>query len=73
MNDKLLNILNAVLSSIGIDVIETLDPALDLRDDLEIDSISYAELIVRIEEEFDVNVNDEGRVNTIADLISRLS
>jgi len=73
MNDKLLAILNTVLSSIGVDVIETLEPKLDLRNDLEIDSISYAELIVRLEDEFGINVNDEGRVNTVGDLISRLS
>ena len=62
-----------MLSSIGVDPIEALEPTLDLRNDLELDSISYAELIVRLEDEFGTNVNDEGRVNTIGDLISRLS
>jgi len=73
MNDKLLEILNAVLYSIGVDVIETLEPQLDLRKDLEIDSISYGELLVRLEDEFGINVNEDGRVNTVGDLISRLS
>ena len=73
MTEKLLVILNTVLTSIGVDTLTSIDPSLDLRKDLEIDSISYAELIVRLEDAFNINVNDEGRVNTIGDIVNRLS
>ena len=70
---QLLNIINNLLDSIGVDTIDSLKAELSLRNDLEIDSISYAELIVLIEEAFDVNVNDDGRVDTIGQIKERLS
>ncbi len=73
MKEQLLEILNKLLTSIGVDPIAELEDHLDLRKDLEIDSISYAELIVRLEEGFGVNVNDAGKVNTIGDIVNRLS
>jgi len=73
MKEQLLEILNTVLTSIGVDELDSLNPDLDLRKNLEIDSISYAELIVRLEDAFDINVNDDGKVNTIGDIITRLS
>lgn len=69
---QLLEVVNNLLNSIGVDAIDSLKAELDLRKDLEIDSISYAELIVLIEEEFAVNINAAGRVNTIGDITSRL-
>ena len=71
--EKLLQLLNNLLDSIGVDCVEELLNDLDLRKDLEIDSISYAELVVLIEEEFDVNINEIGRAETVGDIKTRLS
>jgi len=38
--DKLTTIINTVLTNIGLDAVEELRPEMDLRDDLQIDSIS---------------------------------
>lgn len=69
---KLLNLINTVLKGIGVEAILNLDDQLNLRNDLEIDSISYAELVVILEEEFNVNINDPNKAQTIGDIKSRL-
>lgn len=70
---KLVKVINEVLKNIGVDSISDLDVNLNLRDDLEIDSISYAELVVIIEEEFLVNINQSDKAETIGDIVQRLS
>ena len=72
MQDKLLSILNDTMQSVGLDAIETLDTNADLRDDLQIDSITFAELIVNIDEAFSCNINAEGQVNTVGDILEQL-
>ncbi len=71
--DKLTTIINKVLTNIGLDAVEELRPEMDLRDDLQIDSISFAELIVHIDEEFGIDVNKEGQINTVGDIQQQLS
>jgi len=70
--DKLKTVINKVLTNIGLDAVEELRPEMDLRDDLQIDSISFAELIVHIDEEFGIDVNQEGQVNTVGDIQKQL-
>jgi len=70
--DKLKTIINTVLTNIGLDAVEELRPEMDLRDDLQIDSISFAELIVHIDEEFGIDVNSDGQVNTVGDIQKQL-
>jgi len=72
MQDKLLDVLNNTLKGVGLDTIETLDANADLRDDLQIDSITFAELIVNIDEAFSCNINAEGQVNTVGDILEQL-
>ena len=72
MQDKLLDVLNNTLKGVGLDLIETLDANADLRDDLQIDSITFAELIVNIDETFGCNINAEGQVNTVGDILEQL-
>ncbi len=72
MDDKLLKILNTVLSDIGVDELESLNPDLTLRDDLEFDSISLVELTVKLDNAFDANVNEAGMIVTIGDIQRRI-
>ncbi len=72
MQDKLLDVLNNTLEGVGLDAIERLDANADLRDDLQIDSITFAELIVNIDEAFSCNINAEGQVNTVGDILKQL-
>jgi len=71
--DKLKTIINKVLTNIGLDALEKLQPEMDLRDDLQIDSISFAELIVLIDEEYGIDVNSEGQINTVGDIQKQLN
>ena len=54
-----------VLSVDGADVV----PEADFADDLDADSLDIVELVMALEEEFDVNVDEEGArgVTTVAD------
>jgi acyl carrier protein len=73
MDKRLLFVLNSVLNNAGLDTINTLEPAATLRDDLELDSISIAELIASIDVEFDVDINEGEMVQTIGDIMDKLS
>ena len=46
---------------------------MNLKNDLELDSISIAELIASIDVVFDTDINSEGMVETVGDIQNRLS
>lgn len=72
MQDKLLAILNTTMKGVGLDTIETLEVDADLREDIQIDSITFAELMVNIDTAFSCNINAEGQVNTVGDILKQL-
>ncbi|MFK7808169.1 MAG: acyl carrier protein, partial [Saprospiraceae bacterium] len=43
-----------------------------LRDDLELDSMEMAELMIRLEDAFDVDVFEDGVVTTIGDIYKKI-
>ncbi len=57
-------------SSLSTDVIIT--PETKLREDLNLDSIALAELAVRIEEKYDVDVFEDGLVFTVEEIIQKI-
>lgn len=72
METKLLQIFNTVLSNNDLKEIDTLTATHSLQTDLEMDSIILAELTVRIEDEFDVDIFENGMVHTIQDIMNIL-
>lgn len=50
-----------------------IEPSSHLRDDLGMDSFNLAELTVHIEEEFDVDIFEDGIVNTVAEIYAKLN
>ncbi len=44
-----------------------------LRDDIGFDSLDLAELTVRIEAEFDVDIFEDGYVSTVGDVLNKLN
>lgn len=72
METKLLQIFNIVLSNNDLKGIDTLMATHSLQTDLEMDSIILAELTVRIEDEFDVDIFENGMVHTIQDILNIL-
>lgn len=50
-----------------------IEPSFHLRDDLGMDSFNLAELTVHIEEEFDIDIFEDGIVNTVAEIYAKLN
>lgn len=71
--DKLLNIINGIIESKGETIISKIDKEDKLRDDIGLDSFDLAELTVRLEDEFNVDVFEDGLVETIGEIINKLS
>lgn len=65
MDSKILEIINAVRVNKSLKPITELNNEMDLRNDLGFDSFDLAELTVRIEDEFDIDIFANGLVNNI--------
>ena len=72
MSRSLLDIVNEVRNNSGLDSLEKIGTDLNLKEDIELDSISMAELIALIDVNFNVDVNADGMVQTIGDIESQL-
>lgn len=70
--DQLLAIINEMREEAGKSEIEKLMPSMDLRNDLEMDSLMLAELTVRFEAEFDIDIFEDGLVQTIGEILKKL-
>lgn len=70
--NKLLLIINEMREEAGEEVIGTLEASMDLREDLNFDSLMLAELTVRIEDEFDVDIFEDGIVQTIGEILIKI-
>lgn len=68
----LLEIINEMREENNQPELERLGPSMHLRDDLEMDSLALAELTVRIEDEFDIDIFEDGLVQTIDEIQSKL-
>ncbi|MGG2084596.1 phosphopantetheine-binding protein [Lysinibacillus pakistanensis] len=70
--DKLLLIINEMREEEGYEPIKTLETSMDLREDLALDSLMLAELTVRIENEFDIDIFEDGIVQTIGEILIKI-
>lgn len=70
--EKMLDIVNTVRDNKGLSTLSELKPEYDLRTDLGFDSLDLAELTVRIEKEYDIDIFADGFVLTVADIRSKL-
>jgi acyl carrier protein len=73
MEQKLLEIINVVLENNDAPLRESLSDDLDLRNGLGFDSINLAELTVRIEEEFGVDIFQDRYVQTLGEVKQALN
>jgi len=56
---QFLAIINQVRENLGLGAIPEISPEMTFKEDLEIDSISLEELVVYVEEKFDVELDIE--------------
>lgn len=73
MKEFVLNVINEVRSLKGLSKIEELEDNMDLRNDLALSSFDLAELTVRIEDEYDIDIFENGLVNTIGEIFAILA
>lgn len=72
MENKLLEIINIVMENKDIPLINSINLNDDLRNDLGFDSFDLAELTVRIEDEFEVDIFSNGLINTVGQIVEQL-
>jgi len=72
MEEKLLEIVNVVRLSKGLSTLSSIQPENNLRTDLGFMSLDLAELTVRIEDVFDIDIFEDGIVNTIGEIYEKL-
>ena len=74
METKVLEIINDIRAAKSMNAVETLKATDNLRNDLGLTSFDLAELTVRIEDEFDIEISDDASQNikTVGDLVSHI-
>jgi len=70
--DELLRIVNQVLEGKGHAHVNSISENTHLRNDLGLDSFDLAELTVRIEEEYEIDIFSDGLVNTVGEIMNKL-
>ena len=70
--DKLKEIINEVLEGKGGNTVSSISDTDKLRDDIGLDSFDLAELTVRIEESFDVDVFSDGIIETVSEILEKI-
>ena len=73
MEEKIIKIILLVLTNNQMYMSEKINLSMSLRDDLGFDSLMLAELTVHIEEEFDIDIFEDGIVDTIEEILKKLS
>lgn len=69
---KLLDIINEIKEAKGENLLTSLDKDMKLRDDLGLDSFDLALLTAKIEDEFDIDVFEDGLIETIGEILIKL-
>ena len=72
MEQKVLAIINDIRASKELAPVDNLNVNDNLRTDLELTSFDLAELTVKIEDEFDIDIFEDGLVNTVGEVFSKL-
>ncbi|MGV8114982.1 MAG: acyl carrier protein [Lentimicrobium sp.] len=70
--EKIIEIINAIRGNKQLPSIEMLEPEMDLRKDLGFDSMDLAELTAHIENEFSVDVFEDGIITTVREILEKI-
>ena len=74
MFDEVSSIIYLVMENSGLISMQyNITPESNLREDLDLDSLALAELTVRIEEEFGIDIFEDGLVDTVEEVLEKLS
>ncbi len=70
--EKLLEIINTVLANRQKSTVESIKTDTSLRNDLGFDSLDLAELTVRIEVEYDIDIFENGIITTVGEILEKI-
>ena len=70
--ENLKEIINTVLENRGKDKVEIIASESNLRNDIGLDSLDLAELTVRVEVEYDVDIFENGVVSTVGEILEKI-
>lgn len=73
MEKKVLDIINEIRAAKELAPVESINADTKLREDLSLTSFDLAELTVKIEDEFDIDIFEDGLVSTIGEIYAKLS
>ena len=73
MEQKVLEVVNKIRVAKNLESVAELKTTDRLREDLNLTSFDLAELTVNIEEEYDVDIFEDGLVSTIGEVYAKLS
>lgn len=72
MKDTVLDIIKEILKAKGLDVEILVNEDTKLREDLYLNSFDLAELTVKIEDKFGVDIFEDGLVKTVGEIFAKL-
>ena len=72
MKKDLLEIINEVIADSG-NKVDILNPEMDLRNDLGMDSMNLAYLTVLIEDEYGIDIFADGFVSKVSQILNKLN
>jgi len=72
MINKILDIINLILENSNRLPMNRLERRMSLRNDIGFDSLDLAVFTVNIESEFDVDIFENGNIDTIEEVLERL-
>ena len=72
MKTKVLEIINDIRVAKGLDPDNSINEETRLREDLDLTSFDLAELTVKIEDEFDIDIFEDGLVGTVGEIFAKL-
>ncbi|MFA6200252.1 MAG: phosphopantetheine-binding protein [Bacteroidales bacterium] len=72
METKVLEIINLIRLSKDLHALDKINETDRLRDEIGFTSFDLAELTVRIEDEFDIDIFEDGLVSSIGEIYSKL-
>ena len=73
MDKKILIIINEIRAAKNLAPVDSINNETKLREDLSLTSFDLAELTVKIEDEFDIDIFEDGLVTTIGEIYAKLS
>ena len=72
MEEKVLAIINEIRAAKEMSALDAVSAEMKLREDLSLTSFDLAELTVKIEDEFDIDIFEDGLVNTVGEIFAKL-